>query len=108
MLQASFLLVTLGGLMKPWHRLLVEYLTNSDPYGQATVHSRSRIGRGFIDGCQPDFFGAYGDDPDFDCDKIDESRIDYGAKEFWLFAVDLNSGGGWTEKGLRRQCLVLG
>ncbi|KAF7145966.1 hypothetical protein RHSIM_Rhsim04G0040700 [Rhododendron simsii] len=59
----------------------------------------------FIFGCRP----SYGDDPDFDCDNMDESRIDYGAKEFWLFAVDLNNGEGWTEKkSLGDNALFLG
>lgn len=50
------------------------------------------------DGFELDFFGDYGDDPNFDPDNVDESRVDYGAKEFRLFAVDLNNGGGWKDK----------
>ncbi|XP_058211427.1 putative F-box protein At5g55150 [Rhododendron vialii] len=78
-----------------------KFLIDKRPYIVASEAGLLMVVR---DGC----LAGYGDDPDFDCDNMDESRIDYGAKEFTLFAVDLNNG-GWTEKkSLGDKALFLG
>ncbi|GFZ01345.1 hypothetical protein Acr_14g0009800 [Actinidia rufa] len=49
------------------------------------------------DGYQIQYLDEYDEDPDFDINNPDESRIDYGTHEFHVFELDLNEG-RWTEK----------